>query len=450
MAVYFSIKKDTKSGMTPVFIRARSRSLNVDVRIFIPLHVDARKWNGAHSSPNALLKFRNSVYGKGIYTILDRITFEIEAEFSKGVALTTSQVKGIIENIVYSEHRTSVNKHREDMTLNRYISQYISETASGNRLTDKGAIYAKSTVKSIRQALRQLEYFQHDTGRIFNFDDIDMKFHRDYTAWLRNKDYSINTIGKCITQLKVIMHASSTEGYHNNNRWKDKRFKGPRTEVDSIYLTRRDLMAIRNADISGLSPGHKTARDIFMVGVWTAQRISDYNNIRKDNISTIEVRTITDKADPKNPGKTIAEIETRKVHVITIRQKKTGIKVAVPCSSELKAILEEYDFQMPHLEDNVINRYIKNVAKAAGLTEKIDIIKTNGGIRKKVSIEKYKLIHTHTARRTGATLMYLSGMDVYDIIRITGHTSPSMLRKYIKADELEVVEKIAEKYKYFD
>ena len=48
------------------------------------------------------------------------------------------------------------------------------------------------------------------------------------------------------------------------------------------------------------------------------------------------------------------------------------------------------------------------------------------------------------------THMYLSGMDVYDIIKITGHTSPVMLRKYIKADELEVVEKITEKYKYFD
>ena len=40
-------------------------------------------------------------------------------------------------------------------------------------------------------------------------------------------------------------------------------------------------------------------------------------------------------------------------------------------------------------------------------------------------------------------------MDVYDIIKITGHTNPTMLRKYIKADELEVVEKIMDKYDYF-
>lgn len=37
--------------------------------------------------------------------------------------------------------------------------------------------------------------------------------------------------------------------------------------------------------------------------------------------------------------------------------------------------------------------------------------------------------------------MYLSGMDIYDIMKITGHTSPAMLRKYIKAENLTVVEK---------
>ena len=46
--------------------------------------------------------------------------------------------------------------------------------------------------------------------------------------------------------------------------------------------------------------------------------------------------------------------------------------------------------------------------------------------------------------------MYLAGMDIYDIMKITGHSTPVMLKKYIKADQLEVVEKITEKYDYFD
>ena len=38
--------------------------------------------------------------------------------------------------------------------------------------------------------------------------------------------------------------------------------------------------------------------------------------------------------------------------------------------------------------------------------------------------------------------MYLSGMDIYDICKITGHASVRNLKKYIKADELDVAEKI--------
>ena len=46
--------------------------------------------------------------------------------------------------------------------------------------------------------------------------------------------------------------------------------------------------------------------------------------------------------------------------------------------------------------------------------------------------------------------MYLAGMDIYDIMKITGHSTPMLLNKYIKADQLEVVEKITDKYDYSD
>ena len=35
-------------------------------------------------------------------------------------------------------------------------------------------------------------------------------------------------------------------------------------------------------------------------------------------------------------------------------------------------------------------------------------------------------------------------------MKITGHSTPAMLKKYIKADQLEVVDKIVKKYNYFD
>ena len=304
MAVYYSIKKDVKSGMTPVFIRARERKMNVDIRMFIPLQVDAKKWNGGHSSPTALTNFRNTTYGKEIYGILDNITKEIEAEFSKGVALTTAKAKTLIDNVIYAEQRKRDEEARKAaaakeaeakrMTLNKYIVKYIAEVEAGERQTDKGTKYSPNTIKSIKQALTQFEEFQKSTRKRYDFNDVDMKFYQDYTAWLRKKNYAINSIGKCIKQLKVIMFASESEGYHHNSLWKDKRFKGTRVDIDSIYLTKDDLEKFQSVDMTKLSPGHEIARDIFMVGVWTAQRVSDYNNIGRDDIQTLTIRSIVD------------------------------------------------------------------------------------------------------------------------------------------------------------
>ena len=92
---------------------------------------------------------------------------------------------------------------------------------------------------------------------------------------------------------------------------------------------------------------------------------------------------------------------------------------------------------------------MKKIAEWAGLVEPIKIEYIEGGKRQSVTKRKCELVHTHTARRTGATLMYLSGMDFYDIMKITGHATVQNLKKYIKADEIEVLEKLVDKYDYF-
>jgi integrase len=170
-----------------------------------------------------------------------------------------------------------------------------------------------------------------------------------------------------------------------------------------------------DADLSHLSRLHEVARDIFMVGVYTAQRVSDYNNIARENIV-------------QGPDGDI---------VIRVRQKKTGTWVTVPVKEELRRILVKYDYKLPRVAEQSINSYIKEVAKAAGIDDPVMVETTAGGVASMQMKPKYELVHTHTARRTGATLMYLAGMDVFNICSVTGHSSIAMLKKYIKADDLD-------------
>ena len=457
MATSFFLMTTEKKGSATLFVRLQSRIHGINYKVASGLEVDIQAWNKSKKSNTTLNNFRDAnpvLTGK-----MDTIKRNLDTTLKQEMPITKEEMREIIDSVVYAEARAAKKRREEEqaqkeaeekrMTLNKYISKYTDQISTGARQTDRGRNYADSTVKTIKLALDQFAKFQKETKRTYDFNDINMDFYYAYTAYLKKKKYSINTCGKFIKELKAVMSAAESEGHHTNHLWRDKKFKGTRVEVDSIYLSKEDLDKMMAVDVSKLGLGHEKARDIFMVGVWTAQRISDYNNIQKEDFDTLIKNVMREEDDPEHPGEKKAWIEKQEITFLNIRQKKTGAKVAIPCNSALKAILEKYDYQMPHLVDQVINRNIKDVAREAGLNDLIEIETTKGGVAKKEKIEKWKLVHSHTARRTGATLMYLAGIDIYDIMKVTGHSSPKMLKKYIKADSLEVVRKLTDKYDYF-
>ncbi len=457
MATSFFLMTTEKKGSATLFVRLQSRIHGINYKVASGLEVDIQAWNKSKKSNTTLNNFRDAnpvLTGK-----MDMIKRHLDATLKQEQPITKEEMREIMDSIVYAEARAAKKRREEEqaqkeaeekrMTLNKYIAMYTDQISTGARQTERGRNYADSTVKTVKLALDQFAKFQKETKRTYDFNDINMDFYYAYTAYLKKKKYSINTCGKFIKEIKAVMSAAESEGHHNNHLWRDKKFKGTRVEVDSIYLTKEDLDKMMAVDVAKLGLGHEQARDIFMVGVWTAQRISDYNNIQKEDFDTLIKNVMREEDDPEHPGEKKAWIEKQEITFLNIRQKKTGAKVAIPCNSALKAILEKYDYQMPHLVDQVINRNIKDVAKEAGLTDLVEIETTKGGVPKKEKFEKWQLVHSHTARRTGATLMYLAGIDIYDIMKVTGHSSPKMLKKYIKADSLEVVRKLTDKYDYF-
>lgn len=456
-------KKDVKESSLSIKVQKTYRDLEdldekgnpkikftTNILLAVPKYkVNVEEWRKHHKEA----KYRKE-HSK-MFEVLDEVEKAINDNLSINPSLTSEEVKNIINDKVFkkeieeSEKAAKQKKLQAEeerkrleeanrMTLNKYIDKYVQGMKSGERQTPEGGRYAYNSIKSTKQSFTKLKEYQKHIGKEIDFDDINMNFYRGFSAFLQEQDYSINTIGKCFKDIKSVMEASFSDKLHTNIEFRDKKFRAKKVEVDSIYLTEEDLQKIQDADLSSLPKCYDEARDIFMVGVWTAQRVSDYNNISKDQIKTSKMQVIED-----------GRIVDRELMTIDIKQQKTGHKVSIPVNSQLKAILEKYDYNLPHLWDQKINDYIKEVGRIAGLDEEIEITSTKGGQEHKETHPKYSLIHTHTARRTGATLMYLSGMDIFDICKITGHSSPVMLKKYIKADSLEVAEKIADKYEYF-
>ena len=445
--------------MVHIFVRVQQKSTKLDCRMGTNLYIEERIWE-RRGNTNYMDRFRDNAQVQFVLNKIQAIATACQAKLRAEKVYDIEVIKKIVMDCVYEEQdekrrqeeeeRRLAEEYAKRVTLNKYVHKFLDEAKSGVRVTERGTVYSPGTISSISQTVARLDGFQEEAGREYDFGDINMDFYTHFIAYLNKQGKALNTIGKTVNWLKMLMSMAEIEGYHNNQTYKDKRFKGARVDVDSIYLTKEDLDKIRKVDLSKKTYGFELARDIFLIGVWTAQRVSDYNNIKKEDIRTHKVHKVIEVDDPENPGETIPQIETREITVLDFVQKKTGAKVSVPCSSELKRILEKYDYNIPHLSDQNVNDNMKVIAKEAGLTDWVRIDSIRGGKKVTEKKQKWELVHTHTARRTGATLMYLSGMDIYDIMKITGHSTPQTLKKYIKADKLEVMEKIVDKYDYFN
>ncbi|MCX6303283.1 MAG: phage integrase SAM-like domain-containing protein [Bacteroidia bacterium] len=320
------------------------------------------------------------------------------------------------------------NPQRE--SLNEFIDRFNKEIESGSRQTKgrKKHRYTPGTVKNYKSFKNQFDAYQKSKGTKLDFNDIDMSFYNEFVNYFTEKKQSPNNIGKQVKCLKVIMRAALTETppLHSNNDINDKDFVTLREPAEEIYLNVSEIEKLENLNLSYNKHLDKI-RDVFLIGVYTAQRFSDYSRIRKENIRTLQSGT----------------------KVIDLKQQKTKEGVIIPIMPKLDSILMKYNYSIPRTYDQKVNKYIKEIAKDAGITEMIPVKRIQGGLEIEKDYPKYKLIKTHTARRSGATNMYLAGIPTVDIMKLTGHLNESGFLKYIKVGKEETADNLS-KHPYFN
>ena len=295
MAATMQLGAINKDGLAQIFISIQDRKSKTHIRQATGLYINASIWE-KRNDEKALDRYSRNEDVMRILNSATEIRRTIDGLFKNGTVLNANEVRELVRGIVYREEMEKERQEKEEaerlaaekakITLVQFIDKYVTEIKSGARQTEKGTNFSPNTVRSVKQALVQFQRFCKHKKTEYNFGDIDMQFYHDFTSYLKTeiKDrkgnvlkeaYNVNTTGKCIRTLKNILSIAESEGLHSNSIWKDKKFKGTRIETDSIYLTREDLDKIMKADLSKYGVGHDQARDIFMVGVWTAQRVSD-------------------------------------------------------------------------------------------------------------------------------------------------------------------------------
>ena len=316
----------------------------------------------------------------------------------------------------------TAERGKDKMTLIRFIEQYIDECIAGRRLTPKGTRYEKWTIKGYKTLLFHLDLYSKDRRKKVDFADITMDFYDDFLQYFQNNDYAQNTIGKHIKNLRVIMGAALEDGIHNNQEFKRKRFKVVSEESKNIYLNEVELERIYSLDLSE-NKKLEQVRDLFMVAAYTALRYADLAALTKSNFYTEDG-----------------------AHFIKTITQKTKAEVMVPLKKTVVNIFQKYDQSLPRtLSNQKMNEYLKEIGKLAQINTTETKAITKGGRYQLITFEKWRLITTHTARRSAATNFFLAGFRAQEIMKITGHTTEKSFMKYIKMSSEDNAFKMAKK-----
>ena len=153
-------------------------------------------------------------------------------------------------------------------------------------------------------------------------------------------------------------------------------------------------------------------RDLFLIGVYSGQRFSDY--------------TVFKKSDVMN-----GRIEKR--------AEKTDYKSYIPIAKKLKELLNKWNWELPKVSNQKFNKNIKEICKIAGFDNDVTTTKFLGNQKIEEIKPFYSCVSSHTARRTFITLSADKNVPDHVIMAICGIRLAATLKTYkkINPDSLE-------------
>ena len=414
--------------------------------INLQLPVSIKKWQEVSTS---IKKQTNYLDKLGHSKKIADIEFVIK-DLRQRNCLTEEAIQEAIQDTVLVEKRERIKKSDE---LKRYISDkqnksvktwvkdYIVKIVSGEARTYEGERYADNTIKIWKQFLRIFLDFCKTTND-FCWEEINQSLVNKYMAFLEKEGYSKSVADRYINCFKTLIIIAEREDIHTNHKargmFRHSTVK-EHEKTTAIYLTKEELEELYNMELVGLE---EEVRDAFLVACYTGQRYSDFSQL--------------------NPTCFDTTFDGKKV--IRLVQTKTKTPVVIPIlDNKLKTILKKYNYKIPEITDQVMNRYIKHLGEKLSHTVKSlgQDVKTILTKQERIAEEnktktfrydeegnaikyKWELIATHTGRRTCATNMYLSKKyDTREMMLVTGHKKYENFIKYIKLSLDEEAHKLA-------
>ena len=312
-----------------------------------------------------------------------------------------------------------------------WIYKFIAEAPK--RLY-KGKPINTKTIQQYKTTFTKLKAYQEankGANSKLKHKDISLRFRTDFVDYCRSIErLGDNSISGHIKNIKMWCKNIEIDGYPINQQYKHTEFSGIKTETKDVYLTDIEINKVFAHEFKDNIRLSNT-RDLFIIGLRTGLRVSDFLRLEKINLSD------------KN---------------IVITTTKTKQKVIIPIHQQISKILENRNGEFPNpISDQKFNEYVKEVCKAVGINQKVEGAKSTKIILKEKTetapeeaiyrkesglFEKWELVSSHSCRRSFASILY-GKLPNKDIMAITGHQTEAQFEKYVKIDKKEFATRLA-------
>lgn len=297
------------------------------------------------------------------------------------------------------QDKISLIKIIEDATLGIRV---------GNILKPSGEKYAKASTANYGRTTYWLKNYETHREKIY-LEDIDPERIEDFMLFLMQENVSKNSVANMASAVKKVVKTIYNQGlcgFNNPCSYIEKEL------TTKVYNTEEELELLLNLDLNQYQ-SLQLVRDVYLLQCCIGLRFGDLKKVLvniKNHISE-EGSNLYFKIKPQNAEK----------------------EVVIPLSNIAKDILVRNNYTFKNeLDYSLYNSAIKAIAGKAGINDEIIISYTQGARIANTVRKKSSLMNSHTAQKSFATNTYLKGIDILDIIPITGHSTPLSFLKYIR------------------
>ncbi len=397
----FKLKEPKSDKETLIYFRSYFGNENKNFIYSTGEKIKPSEWDFDNRQPNDLNgRTKKSENHRSIKKQLDR--------YSSFFTEIVNRFKNINEELTTDILKQRFDEEFKRKTIKDDFLRIYQEFLKEKENDYTGNSISNSTLKRYKCNLNLLLEFQRDYKVKITLGKFDEKvFNKLLKYCTEEKKHSANTIHRNIGLLKTFLGWALNKKYTYNNDFINFQ-KPPKFRTDEIALNYQQVDEIYNHDFSK-NKRLERVRDLFVFGCVTGLRFGNYSRITKDDIDGDFIRVIDMKSKSKN--------------------------LAIPLNSISRSILEKYDYELPSISNQKMNKFIKEVFQELEFTDEIKKTMKYGDELVEKKSEFYKRISSHTARRSFITIMKNKRVPDKVIMSYTGHTSLEVFNAYYRPSE---------------